>query len=644
MNRLVFLGAVALASIGLTSCTRTSQCPDASAVKASSFGWNAEDATECLQKALDSGASRLVVDRQAGDWIVRPLTLKGRGDMEVVFEDGVVLRAKRGEYRGVGDVMLTVTNCTNLTLRAEGRASFVMHKADYRDGAKYKTGEWRHTLAVYGGEHVRIADLTFADSGGDGIYVHSVRDIRLDNVVSRGHYRQGLSIICVDGLLARHCLFTETRGAAPQCGIDIEPNNWYEKLSDIVFEDCAFTSNAMAGVCFFVPSRRAKSPPFGVTLRNCRAEGNVGAGYFNILNRNEPTKGTLVLENCTSAGNGGSPFGLHDACASNGIVARVSGCIFDARRRSSVRPEPVPAISLDCPTAWHDFGTIDFADCTAFVDKGPAISFLSRPGVGLTGATGRITVDQDGRKSVLDVAEFARQYPPNPELLKPFRPATLDLKKLRPVAEKTSGGANGVQFRWKCEFVQCAPKAGEYVFRFSQTRLTPGSSYSWVFTVTDDAGKTVETFDLTKQSETYVFKAPRAGIYRFVGKSGHSTLNVASESPGWGLVAVKGVGLFKGRNHRFFFRMPAGAKEIEIQLSPQEKGSAQLVSPEGKIVVDVPVQAIGSIIRHVRTDVSKAETWELRLPYLEEDYGFAIGGDAVPVASMGSPDNVLEFR
>ena len=91
-------------------------------------------------------------------------------------------------------------------------------------------------------------------------------------------------------------------------------------------------------------------------------------------------------------------------------------------------------------------------------------------------------------------------------------------------------------------------------------------------------------------------------------------------------------------------RMPAGAKEIEIQLSPQEKGSAQLVSPEGKIVVDVPVQAIGSIIRHARTDVSKAETWELRLPYLEEDYGFAIGGDAVPVASMGSPDNVLEVR
>lgn len=640
MKSVVFISAAALALAGLISCTRVDRCPDASDVKASSFGWNAEDATECLQKALDSGASRLVVDRQAGDWIVRPLTLKGRGDMEVVFEDGVVLRAKRGEYRDVGDVMLTVTSCTNLTLRAEGRASFVMQKADYRDGTKYKTAEWRHTLAVYGGEHVRIANLTFADSGGDGIYVHSVRDIRLENVVSRGHYRQGLSIICVDGFLARHCLFTETCGAAPQCGVDIEPNNWYEKLSDIVFEDCAFTSNAMAGVSFYVPSRRAKSPAFGVTLRNCRAEGNVQSGFWNVMNSKEPVRGALMLENCVSVGNGGNPFHLQNACATNGIVVRVKGCTFDARGGAHA----AAAVYLPSATAWHDFGNVDFSDCTALVDRMPAISFVGRPGIGLTGATGRLAVDRNGEKSVLDVAAFAKEYPPRPELLKPFRPATLDLSKLRPVADKSSGGENGTWFRWNCDFVQHVPKAGEYAVRFRQTRLTPGSAYSWKFTVTDETGKTVETFDLTKQDETYVFKAPRSGVYRFKGRNGHSTLNVVSDHPGWGLFAVKGVELFKGRNHRFFFRMPAGAKEVEIQLSPQEKGSAQLVSPEGKIVVDVPVQAIGSIIRHVRTDVSKAETWELRLPFLAEDYGFAIGGDAVPVASMGSPDNVLEFR
>ena len=34
-------------------------------VTASSFGWNPTDATRCLQAAFDSGAKKVVVDRQA---------------------------------------------------------------------------------------------------------------------------------------------------------------------------------------------------------------------------------------------------------------------------------------------------------------------------------------------------------------------------------------------------------------------------------------------------------------------------------------------------------------------------------------------------------------------------------------------------
>ena len=41
-----------------------------SAVKASSFGWNAEDATAALQAAIDSGARKVIVDwRDEGDWV-----------------------------------------------------------------------------------------------------------------------------------------------------------------------------------------------------------------------------------------------------------------------------------------------------------------------------------------------------------------------------------------------------------------------------------------------------------------------------------------------------------------------------------------------------------------------------------------------
>ena len=65
-------------------------------VNASSFGWNAEDSTEALQAAFDSGARKVVIDRQAGDWITRPLFITN-SNIEVVVADGVKLKAKRGE-------------------------------------------------------------------------------------------------------------------------------------------------------------------------------------------------------------------------------------------------------------------------------------------------------------------------------------------------------------------------------------------------------------------------------------------------------------------------------------------------------------------------------------------------------------------
>ena len=42
---------------------------NASEVKVSSFGYDSEDSTEFIQKALASGASTVIIDKQAGDWI-----------------------------------------------------------------------------------------------------------------------------------------------------------------------------------------------------------------------------------------------------------------------------------------------------------------------------------------------------------------------------------------------------------------------------------------------------------------------------------------------------------------------------------------------------------------------------------------------
>ena len=62
---------------------------------------NVEDSTAALQAAFDSGASRVVIDRQVGDWISRPLFITN-SNIEVLLADGVrrCRRRSDGGYAG----------------------------------------------------------------------------------------------------------------------------------------------------------------------------------------------------------------------------------------------------------------------------------------------------------------------------------------------------------------------------------------------------------------------------------------------------------------------------------------------------------------------------------------------------------------
>src|SRR5262249_21971857 len=92
------------------------------------WGVDPEDATRALQDEIRSGARRVVVPNVDKDWVVRPIQLSGQ--QELVLEPGVVIAAKRGEYRGGGDTVFTATAVDDLTIRGTG-AMIRMNKEDY---------------------------------------------------------------------------------------------------------------------------------------------------------------------------------------------------------------------------------------------------------------------------------------------------------------------------------------------------------------------------------------------------------------------------------------------------------------------------------------------------------------------------------
>lgn len=214
---------------------------------------------ESLQAVIDRGGPLVFVPKGTYQ-LDAPLRLKS--GMTLFCEPGTVIEAAQGAFKGLHDSLIQVVNVENVTLIAEG-ATFRMRKADYMDPAKYTVSEHRHAIDVRGSKNVTIAGGTFADSGGDGVFLGplviddaawangkrhwpnvnvTVRRATCDNNV-----RQGISVVACTGCIIEDCVLTRTSGLSPQAGIDCEPE----------YQD-----------------------PIDVTIRRCRSEGNRGPAYM----------------------------------------------------------------------------------------------------------------------------------------------------------------------------------------------------------------------------------------------------------------------------------------------------------------------------------------------------------------------------
>lgn len=268
-------------------------------VRVSSFGYDAEDSTRFLQQALDSGARRVIVDRQAGPWVTLPIA--ARSNTEIVFEPGVELLAKRGAFRGLRDYLFRIVSVSNVTLRGGEGATFRMWREDYQK-PPYAKGEWRYTLAIRDAKNVLVEGLRFVDSGGDGICIaaNSV-DVTVRRCVCDRNHRQALTIGSGENILIEDCVLSNTRGNAPQAGVDIEPDTPAHRLVNIVLRNCLSIDNAGSGYEIAPNFNTTKSPPISIRFENCRSVRNLHGTtiYGGWTKTNDFVKGTLTFENCS---------------------------------------------------------------------------------------------------------------------------------------------------------------------------------------------------------------------------------------------------------------------------------------------------------------------------------------------------------
>ena len=113
-------------------------------------------------------------------------------------------------------------------------------------------------------------------------------------------------------------------------------------------------------------------------------------------------------------------------------------------------------------------------------------------------------------------------------------------------------------------------------------------------------------------------------IHAYLPQAGSTTTNEI----GWAFV-----GSTNFVEHVMNFRVPAAAREVLVNLCPQEAGSARLLDASGKVVDESPFVRTAKVLKAARQPSAADEVWSLVFPKIEEDYYFQVGGDAVPLLS-----------
>lgn len=245
--------------------------------------WTGTDDTAYLQEILDSGHEQLLIPAVPGAWVTEPLFIN-RDNLSIYFEEGSHIAAKPGSFHGRNDSLITVDNHSNISfIGLNGGGTLSMDREAYSRNP-YSKSEWRHTLSLKSVRNVTIESLKIEESGGDGIYIgvsneknssEYSENLNIRGCLIQNHYRQGISVISAVNLTINNCEILNTRGTAPEAGIDFEPNRPGQVFLNCLIKDTRLQGNRGPGILIWLKKLNGQeSRPVEITIENCDVRKN----------------------------------------------------------------------------------------------------------------------------------------------------------------------------------------------------------------------------------------------------------------------------------------------------------------------------------------------------------------------------------
>lgn len=558
------------------------------------WGFNAEDSTEFLEAAINSKVPKLIIDKQPSPWILGK-TLLLVSNQEIVFEEGVELLAKKGCFKGKTDCMLRLRNIQNVTLRGEGKGATVkMRKADYHT-AEYEKAEWRHCVSILSSQNLKILNLNMVESGGDGIYLGIAtqnswpENIVIKDVVCDGNNRQGISVISGVNVLLENVKMINTKGTAPEAGIDFEPNRANEPIRNFVMRNCETRNNAGAGYEMYLPNMATAIGPLEITFENCVAVGDKRSPFV-LITRSGPGKtldGQITVRNCEFRDAGG--------CVSlRGTSPRGYKTLFENVKihNCGKGSEKHSAILVDFhPEDKEPAGNIEFRNVIVEDDvERPVFRFIDGGYEGgLEKITGSVKSIINGKEGVMEFSdEWAKATYPKQNIrpVKEFDMNGKTMEPLNPEAVMTGSRLADLRVRHTGEYLFYA-KAGEtirFTVEYGQLVKLEGTQAAVTYTTPSGQKVKLEPLKFKEVAERVIDNVPETGIYTVSVEAGRNWSRIIkSDHPVVTPVEPFPVNLVAGRGNRFFY-VPAGTTEFAVCFRGDgvEGLKATVFAPDGK--------------------------------------------------------------
>lgn len=203
------------------------------------------------------------VDEYSGNYLINEGGVRLKNNTSLVMDKGCFLKAIPNDKRQYN--ILRTYEASNVSISG---GNILGDRNDHTDTG----GEWGYGLAITGSQNINIRDVNITNCWGDGINLqvsyNNINNeyINIENVLCDNNRRQGMSIEYGRYIKVINSSFTNTKGTAPQCGIDIEPWGEVAECQDITINGCYFNNNFAAGVAVNFPTLR------NINIVNCKFE------------------------------------------------------------------------------------------------------------------------------------------------------------------------------------------------------------------------------------------------------------------------------------------------------------------------------------------------------------------------------------